>query len=80
MKKTIIIILAMVLLPIYVYSQIVGGAGGGGYAIDIEDGLIVNADVNAAAAIDATKIADGTTARITAGNYHLTQAWENDYV
>jgi len=23
---------------------------------------------------------DGTTARITAGNYHLTQAWENDYV
>ena len=60
MKKTIIIILAMVLLPIYVYSQIVGGSSGGGYAVDIEDGLIVNADVNASAAIAATKIADGT--------------------
>ena len=63
MKKTIVIVLAMVLLPLYVYSQIVGGivgGGSGGYAVDIEDGLIVNADINASAAIDATKVADGT--------------------
>uniref|UniRef100_A0A6M3L9I5 Uncharacterized protein n=1 Tax=viral metagenome TaxID=1070528 RepID=A0A6M3L9I5_9ZZZZ len=25
------------------------------------------------------EFSDGTTARITAGNYHVTQAWENDY-
>lgn len=23
---------------------------------------------------------DGTTARITAGNYHITQAWEHDHI
>jgi len=26
------------------------------------------------------EFSDGTTARITAGNYHVTQAWENDYI
>ena len=25
------------------------------------------------------EFSDGTSARITAGNYHVTQAWENDY-
>jgi len=25
------------------------------------------------------EFSDGTSARITSGNYHITQSWENDY-
>lgn len=54
------IIVAAVASADFPGSPIGGGSGSGTTATAVQDNLIVNADINSSAAIDATKIADGT--------------------